>query len=111
MGRVLCFLFFLFSQAVFAANELSLGRVADNITEPIQVVSAFVSVGCLIVGVACLFATVVKYFEHRRSPLMVPISTVIFLLIAGIALVVLPLIALLSDSSIPSTLLTKIKLK
>jgi RsiW-degrading membrane proteinase PrsW (M82 family) len=101
MGRGVWFLFFLFSQAAFAANELSLGRVADNITEPIQVVSAFVSVGCLIVGVACLFATVVKYFEHRRSPLHVPISTVVWLLIIGLLLLFLPFAYIITENGIP----------
>ncbi len=86
-------------------NDLSLGIVAQNITEPIEVVSGFVSIGCLIVGVACLFAGVVKYFEHRRSPLAVPMSTVVWLFILGLLLLILPFAYIVTENGIPFSLL------
>ena len=93
--------FFLMSQAALAYNDLSFGSVAQNITEPIEVVSGFVSVGSLIVGVACLFASIVKYFEHRRSPLYVPISTVVWLVIIGLLLLILPFSYIITENGIP----------
>jgi len=95
---------FFISQAAFA-DSISIGQVAQNITEPIEIVSGFVSVGCLIVGMSCLFAALVKYFEHRRSPLAVPISTVIWLLIIGLLLLVLPFAYMITESGIPFSVL------
>lgn len=99
-----CLLFFL-SQVAFAADSLTFGKVAENITEPMEVVSGFVSVGCLIVGVSCLFACVVKYFEHRRNPLYVPFSTVAWLLIIGLLLLILPFAYIITENGIPFTAL------
>jgi len=98
------FLFFI-SSFTFALNDLSLGEVARNITEPLEAVSGFVSVGCLIVGVACLFASLVKYFEHRKSPLAVPISTVVWILIIGLLLLIIPFAYLITDNGIPFRIL------
>lgn len=105
MYNLLWTIIFFISQAAYATNDLSLGAVAQNITEPIEIVSAFVSVACLIVGVACLFACVVKYFEHRRSPLAVPISTVIWLLIIGLLLLALPFAYIITENGIPFSVL------
>lgn len=83
------------------------GAVAINILGPVTVFSDFINTACIIMGVSFLFASVVKFFEHRRSPLMTPISTVVFLLIAGIALLLLPLMSSLTSSGIPYTLLNQ----
>ncbi len=99
------FLFFLSSLAFAGWNNLSLGEVAQNITEPIEAVSGFVSIGCLLVGMACLFAALVKYFEHRKSPLSVPISMVVWLVIIGLLLLLLPFAYLITDNGIPFKIL------
>ena len=105
MRKLVWLLIFFISQAAFALNSLSFGKVADNVTGPIEVVSGFVSIGCLIVGISCLFASIVKYFEHRRSPLAVPISTVVWLLIIGILLLVLPFAYMITENGIPFSIL------
>lgn len=76
---------------VVAEPPVGIGQVADNMLEPVSVLSDFISTACLVLGLAFLFTTLIKYIEHRRSPLMVPISTVIFLLILSLALLALPL--------------------
>lgn len=76
--------------AVFAARDTGLGAMARNIMEPVMLLSDFVTAACVVIGGSFLFAAIIKYKEHRRSPLMVPISTVIFLIIAGLALIGLP---------------------
>ncbi len=82
---------FLVSTAVFAiVRDTGLGAMANNIMEPVTLLQQFVTAACLIIGGSFLFASIIKYKEHRRSPLMVPISTVIFLVIAGLALIGLP---------------------
>ena len=97
---ILLFNFILVNIALAAKESaLSLGQVAQNLMEPVDVLSSFVITACFAIGGAFLFTAVIKYFEHRRSPLMVPISTVIFLLIAGILLMLLPFLPLLMGSS------------
>jgi hypothetical protein len=105
MRIIFIMLLMLLGQSAYAFKSLSLGSIADNMTEPMEIVSAFVSVGCLIVGVACIFASLVKYFEHRRSPLHVPLSTVIWLLIIGLALLALPFAYLVTGNGIPFAIL------
>lgn len=89
----------------FAEQRIGIGGVAQNIMEPVNVLSDFVHSACLLIGGSFLFASLIKYIEHRRSPLMVPISTVVFLLIAGLIMVVLPLISYVTTNGIPYTLL------
>jgi hypothetical protein len=103
MFKLIWLMSFFISEAAFAVyqSHLSVGKVAENITEPIEVVSGFVSVGCLLVGVSCLFAAIVKYFEHRKSPLAVPMSTVVWLVIIGLVLLILPFAYMITENGIP----------
>lgn len=84
----------------------AIGQVAENLLQPVDLMADFVHSACFLIGFSFLFATVVKYFEHRRSPLMVPISTVVFLLIAGIALILLPFLANFSEGGVHYSLMT-----
>lgn len=85
------------------SRNTGLGGVALNLMEPVGLFSDFVHTGCILIGGSFLFASIIKYFEHRRSPTMVPISTVIFLLIAGIILILLPFLSLLTEHGLPYT--------
>lgn len=98
-------LLFFISSSSFAWNDLSFGLVAQNITEPLEVVSGFVSVGCLIVGLACLFASLVKFFEYRRNPLAIQLSTVVWLFIIGLLLLILPFAYIITENGIPFSVL------
>lgn len=86
------------------SGEEGLGDVADNILQPISVFSNFLGTICLVIGGSFLFASIIKYFEHRRSPLTVPMSTVVFLFIAGIILVCLPFLYILTGYGVPFSL-------
>jgi len=88
-----------------AVLNTGIGGVAANMMEPVGLAANFIYVGCLMLGSSFLFASIIKYIEHRRSPLMVPISTVIFLIIAGVLLMVLPFAYLLMNNQSPYTLL------
>lgn len=89
-----------FPEFGWASNGTGLGGVASNVLEPVGLFSDFVSTACFAIGAAFLFASMIKYREHRVSPLMVPISTVVFLLIAGIVLVALPFLALVAEGGV-----------
>lgn len=91
---------------VFAAKQSQgLGAVAQNIMEPVSLMSDFVHTACFIIGGSFLFASVIKYVEHRRSPTMVPLGTVVFLVIAGLALILLPFMGRLTESGVPYSLM------
>lgn len=76
---------------IFAEPASGIGGLAANLMEPVGILSDVVSSVSLVLGVMFLFATVVKYLQHRISPLAVPISTVVFLFVCGIVLVLLPI--------------------
>lgn len=84
------------SSVAWAQHPVGIGLVAQNMMTPVSLLTNFVSAACFIIGGSFLFASIIKFIEHRRSPLMVPISTVVFLFIAGTALVLLPFIMMLS---------------
>lgn len=96
-----------FSSLVFAASHSGFGGVATNLLDPISVFSDFVDSACLVIGGAFLFASLIKYIEHRRSPTMVTMSTVVFLLIAGILLLILPLTSYISEGGFHYSLFNK----
>ena len=84
-------IFFLIPAVAFAKQKpAGFGLVALNMLEPVGLMNDFVNTACFVLGIGFIFAACIKYFEHRRSPLMVPISTVVFLLIAGGVLMLLP---------------------
>lgn len=102
------FLYFLLALIGIASayEPLGLGKVAENLMEPVGLLSDFVNTACFAIGGAFLFTSIVKYIEHRRSPTMIPISTVIFLLIAGILLILLPFLGLWTEGGIKYSLMS-----
>lgn len=77
-----------------AANRnanVGLGGMANSLMGPVGVATSFMHGACFLVGGAFLFASIVKYVDHRRSPTMVPFSTVVFLIVAGLMLLGIPL--------------------
>src|SRR5437773_1837355 len=100
-------LLFFFPMCSVASDASSVGMsaVALNLMEPITLFGDFIQTACFIIGASFLFASLIKYFEHRRSPTMVPIGTVIFLLISGIILILLPFLSLLIEHGVPFSLM------
>ena len=89
-----------------ASNEpVGIGLVAENMLAPVGVAADFVHTACFVIGGSFLFTSLIKYMEHRRSPTMVPISTVVFLVVAGLILILLPFLAYLSDNGVRYSLL------
>ncbi len=89
---------FCFSSAVCAQN-ISLGSVSNNLLGPFSGVSRLLMVASYLMGGAFLAASIIRYFEYRRNPVQVRLSSVIFMFILGALLIGLPLIASLSASS------------
>lgn len=74
------------------APTATIGDMAQTAMEPVGIFTDVMHATCFIIGGSFLFASIIKFIEHRRSPLMVPLSTVAFLLIAGTVLVLLPIV-------------------
>ncbi|MFZ2315672.1 MAG: hypothetical protein WAW86_08470 [Gammaproteobacteria bacterium] len=77
-----------------------LGLVAKNMMEPVGLFGDMINTACWLLGGAFLLISIIKYKQHRTNPTMVPISTVVFLIVAGAILVSLPLLATLTDSGV-----------
>lgn len=93
-----------FALILLSNNSLAssdLGGVAHNIIEPMGVVGDFIHTACFVLGGAFIFTSIIKYFEYKKSPLMTPLSTVVFLIIAGIILIDIPLISHFTDTGLP----------
>lgn len=91
MIRFILFLIIFMPGLVFSESPTGFGGVATNLMEPVIVLSDFVSSTAIIIGAIFIFSSFLKYLQYRVNPLAVPISTVVFLLICGIVLVLLPL--------------------
>jgi len=90
--------FFLVSTSTYAA---SLGGVANNMLEPVTLVSDFMGTAAIVVGAGCLFASFFKYFQHRSNPFQVTMTTVVIFFVIGALLLVLPFAYKLTGVGIP----------
>lgn len=84
-------LFLMSTLPAYAAKDVGFGGVAKSLMEPTSLAKDFLHVACFIIGAAFVFASIVKYIEHRRSPTMIPLSTVFFLLVSGLVLIAIPI--------------------
>lgn len=99
MRRLNAFLMLLFYSAMaFAVHHkkqppTGVGALAQQLTTgPINFASTLLNASCFLVGGSFLLASMVKYVEHRRSPLMITMSTVVFLFLSGVVLVAIPIL-------------------
>lgn len=92
--------------AKHAQPASGIGQVANNMMEPVALIADFIDTACFVIGGSFLFASLIKYIEHRRSPLMVPLSTVIYLMLAGLLLLLLPFASYLTEGGIKYSLLS-----
>lgn len=81
--------------------EHGIGGLAENLLEPIAILSDFINSAALILGASALLASILKYREYRRNPHATPLSKIVWLSIIGIVLLFLPLLYKLTDSGIP----------
>jgi len=66
------------------------GYMAENIMEPVSIVSDFVASASLVIGVTFLFGAFFRYMQHRVNPLAIPLSSSMVLFFLGIFLLALP---------------------
>jgi hypothetical protein len=92
------------SWATYQPHGIGAGKVATNLMEPVSILANFIGSMSIVVGISCLFASVLKYMQHRVNPLVAPISTVIMLLVMGIILLCLPWAYKLTEGGVPINL-------
>jgi len=93
---VFIFVFFGSSRIALAADVTGLGDVAESLIAPVGLISNFISATAVAIGIACLFGALLRYHQFRINPVAAPISSVITLLVLGIALLCLPLLKVIT---------------
>jgi intracellular multiplication protein IcmD len=83
------------------AAPTGLGGVATNLLDPVNMFANFIGSGSIVVGIAFLLASFVKYNQHKRNEMAAPMSTVVFLLIMGLVLLAIPFAYKLTKSGVP----------
>ena len=73
------------------AEPSGLGEVANNLLEPVSILSDFVGSASIIIGASFVFASFIRYMQHRVNPLAFPISTIVILFILGVLLMLVPM--------------------
>lgn len=76
-----------------ARSKADLGMVADNLTNTSDVFKSVLNAVFYSIGVVFVFGGIIRYFEHRKNPSQTPISKVVFLLLAGLAIGFFPFVA------------------
>jgi RsiW-degrading membrane proteinase PrsW (M82 family) len=64
----------------------NVGTVASNLTDASDIFSGVFSSIFYVIGIAFVVGSIMRYSEHRKNPSQTPISRVIFLLLAGLAI-------------------------
>lgn len=88
--RTICLIAMFFVETGVYSADGSIGDLANDLMEPVSILSDFIGTGSLIIGITCLFGAFLRYMQYRVNPLMSPMSTVIVLLILGLLLVCVP---------------------
>jgi hypothetical protein len=84
-------LFFAFNpHLALAVQATGLGDVAESLIAPVGLLYEFISAAAIIIGITCLFGAFIRYTQFRINPVAAPISSVITLIVLGIALLCLP---------------------
>lgn len=72
----------------------SLGDLANTIYEPVSIVIQLVRAVSIICGAGLLLGGILKFVDYRRNPMQVRSSTVVFMFIFGLSLILVGLIPL-----------------
>lgn len=97
--RFSLFFYFLLPELARAAGReaTGIGAFANATLGPIETLTYAITNISIILGIAFLVTAVIKYFEYRRSPMMVTVSTIFFFVVAGLILIGLPFFHLFFD--------------
>ena len=75
------------------------GDWASFMLGPTKTIGKLVHILCFITGAGFIVGSLIQYKYHRENPQQVRISTPIFMLILGVAIVAVPLLSHMSTSS------------
>jgi len=78
-------------------NAQGLGDAAAGFYEPITVITQLVQAISIICGSGLILGSFFKYFEHRKNPVVTPLSMVIFMFLFGISLIILGRIPMITS--------------
>jgi RsiW-degrading membrane proteinase PrsW (M82 family) len=86
--------FSVWAQVAVKGNDSSpsVGAVAGNLTGATDIFNGVFSAIFYVIGITLVVASIMRYRDHRQNPSQTPISKVIFLFLAGLAIGLFPLI-------------------
>jgi len=64
--------------------DTSVGKFANDLTGFTAILNQFMVGAAVIFSIMCLGAAIIRYREHRRNPLAMPLSKVVLLVIIGL---------------------------
>lgn len=73
-------------------RDVGIGGMANNLMDPVGIVTEFVVNGSIIIGVCFLFSAFLRYTRYRMNPLESPLSTVMVFILIGLILIGLPFV-------------------
>ena len=87
-----CLLFvgLLLSQVLFAANEPTIASIAEKLISGISVLTRFMMVVCMAVGVGFVIVSITTYKAHRANPKFVPLDRPVMYLVLGVVIFAVP---------------------
>lgn len=92
-----------------AAQSVTLGELAESITESFTNLTKFITAASYLAGLAFSIGAIMKFKQHKDNPTQIPIGTPIALVFIAAALLFLPTILnavgykMFGDSGSPST--------
>ena len=83
---------FIFCIVAINAFAQSMGDVADNILQPVDMLQGVMHVASIVMGIYLVTAAFMRYLRFRQNPQESPISTVILWAIFGVLFILLPFV-------------------
>lgn len=81
------------------SSGLTIGEVARNILEPTSFLTKAIYAMCYVIGSSLILGSLMMYKMHRDNPIQTPMSRVIFLFLFGVVIVLIPIVAQLSEGA------------
>lgn len=102
MNKIRLIYGFLFTTVIVMSNAAyaaSLGSISGNILGPARGLGYLMNSICYLAGFGFLLCSLLQYKYHRENPQQVKLGTPVMLLFLGIALIAVPVLAMMSETA------------
>lgn len=100
LASAVCFgLICLVSQEAAAGGDLTIGKMASQITDSFKNLAKLITAGSYLAGLGFSIGAIMKFKQHKDNPTQIPIGTPIALVFIAAALLFLPSILSVTGST------------